>query len=199
MKRRKFLHQMIASTAWTPMAFSLREQSFNPPSARTGSPIHVGSAKQLFIDDSFVAERRGVRLVVNRPQLTGERCITADKPWEGFAVLAYNSIMEDEGVLKYGMTRSRMMGAGGAATRHRRMVCIGRSQISASFRSTAAGTPTLFFRLDAWFTNPIASLRIRTRPVLPGRNIKWLQTCDRPGVRWVPTWPRRRTACIGNY
>lgn len=100
MKRRKFLHQMIASTAWTPMAFSLREQSFNPPSARTGSPIHVGSAKQLFIDDSFVAERRGVRLVVNRPQLTGERCITADKPWEGFAVLAYNSIMEDEGVLK---------------------------------------------------------------------------------------------------
>lgn len=100
MKRRKFLHQMIASSALAPAALGLSGRSFSSPSLTNNSPIKVGSDKQLFIDDSLIATRRGVRLVVNRPQLTGERCITAEKPWEGFAVLAYNSVMEDDGIFK---------------------------------------------------------------------------------------------------
>jgi hypothetical protein len=88
---------MAASMALAPAAGSL---GFNPSDGQSRSPISVGSDRQLFIDDFLIAEGRGVHLVVNRPELTKERCITADKPWEGFGVLAYNSIVEDEGVLK---------------------------------------------------------------------------------------------------
>jgi len=97
MRRRNFLHQMAASMALTPVVGGLSLHGFDP---RSKSPISVGSNRQLFIDDFLIAEGRGVRLVVNRPELTGERCITAEKPWEGFGILAYNSIMEDEGVFK---------------------------------------------------------------------------------------------------
>ncbi len=97
MRRRKFLHQMAASVALTPVAGEL---GLHHSDGQSSSPIPVGSCRQLFIDDFLIAEGRGVRLVVNRPELTKERCITADKPWEGFGVLAYNSIVEDEGVLK---------------------------------------------------------------------------------------------------
>lgn len=83
--------------ALAPAAGSL---GFDPSDGQSRSPISVGSNRQLFIDDFLIAEGRGVHLVVNRPELTKERCITADKPWEGFGILAYNSIVEDEGVLK---------------------------------------------------------------------------------------------------
>ncbi|MEK7409615.1 MAG: hypothetical protein AAB225_31495 [Acidobacteriota bacterium] len=59
--------------------------------------IDVGGRKQLFIDDLFFAEVQGVRLTVNRPRLTGERCLVADQPWEGHRICAYNSVMEDGG------------------------------------------------------------------------------------------------------
>jgi hypothetical protein len=60
----------------------------------------VNSARQLFIDNSLIAEGRGIGLVVNRPDPTGERCVVTDKPWEGMGVWGYNSVMEDEGLLK---------------------------------------------------------------------------------------------------
>jgi len=41
---------------------------------------HVGSYKQLFIDYSLIEKREGNKIVVNRPYLTGERCIIAEKP-----------------------------------------------------------------------------------------------------------------------
>jgi hypothetical protein len=63
-------------------------------------PIPVNSSRQLFIDDSLIAEGRGVALTLNRPISTGERCVTAAKPWEGLMVNGYNSVMEDDGTLK---------------------------------------------------------------------------------------------------
>ena len=62
--------------------------------------IYVGSFKQLFIDYSTIKRKRGVEIVVNRPYLTGEKCIIAEKPWEGHRVGPYNSILEDNGVYK---------------------------------------------------------------------------------------------------
>ena len=97
MRRRNFLQYMTASVALAPVASELGLHHFD---GQSRSPISVGSNRQLFIDDLLIAEGRRVRLVVNRPELTKERCITADKPWEGFGVLAYNSVVEDEGVLK---------------------------------------------------------------------------------------------------
>ncbi|HDH07038.1 MAG TPA: hypothetical protein ENF87_01585 [Thermoproteales archaeon] len=63
-------------------------------------PIWIGSRRQLFPDYFLVEERFNVRIVVNRPRLTGEKCIVAEKPWEGHRVGPYNSVLEDNGVYK---------------------------------------------------------------------------------------------------
>lgn len=60
----------------------------------------VGSDKQLFIDDKLIEKSDGIKLIVNRPLVTGERCIVADKPWEIFGIGGYVSVMEDEGIYK---------------------------------------------------------------------------------------------------
>jgi len=67
---------------------------------RPVGPIRVGSSRQLFIDEVFFAQRQGVQLVVNRPTPTGERCLVADRPWEGHRICAYNSVLEEDGRLK---------------------------------------------------------------------------------------------------
>ncbi|MCL5005117.1 MAG: hypothetical protein M1404_01175 [Acidobacteria bacterium] len=100
MKRRRFLQHVAGSITAAPLVSELRLPAFSEPASRSTTPLDVKSERQLFIDDSFIAAGRDVRLVVNRPAPTGERCLVADKPWEGFGVLAYNSIMEDEGILK---------------------------------------------------------------------------------------------------
>ena len=53
-------------------------------SGRDEVHFDVGSEKQLFIDERFVASSRGVRLTVNAPQKTGERIVVRDRPWEGY-------------------------------------------------------------------------------------------------------------------
>ncbi len=100
MRRRSFLKDVVVSVALAPFASKVGLAAVGLSSGKNGPPLQIGSEKQLFIDDSLVAHGRGVHLQLNRPVLTGERCIRAEKPWEGFAVLAYNSVMEDEGVLK---------------------------------------------------------------------------------------------------
>lgn len=60
----------------------------------------MGSGKHLFIDLALIEKAENVRLVVNKPFKTGERCISAEYPWEGHRIGAYNTVMEDEGVYK---------------------------------------------------------------------------------------------------
>ncbi|MGH9343468.1 MAG: hypothetical protein ACRD19_06890, partial [Terriglobia bacterium] len=100
MKRRRFLQQLTGSMAVTTLVSERMMPNTGLPQSRITGPLELKSARQLFIDDLFIAEGRGVRLVVNHPSPTGERCLIADKPWESFAILAYNSIMQDAGVLK---------------------------------------------------------------------------------------------------
>ncbi len=100
MKRRRFLQNMTGAIAVAPLASGLSALGRGRPEPNPTGPLDVKSERQVFIDGSFIARSRGVRLAANRPVPTGERCLTADKPWEGFAVLAYNSIMDDNGVLK---------------------------------------------------------------------------------------------------
>jgi hypothetical protein len=70
--------------------------------AATGSTaaMNIGSAKQLFIDGAIVASSNDIRLTMNPPRKTGERCIVAERPWEGHRVCAYNSVVEDSGIYK---------------------------------------------------------------------------------------------------
>lgn len=59
----------------------------------------VGNRKQLFIDERFVLQSRGVRLTVN-PPIKRERVIVPEKPWESVGLGYYGTILEDEGIFK---------------------------------------------------------------------------------------------------
>lgn len=100
MKRREFLQQIAGTAATTSLVVGRGTSAFAQTTVRPSGLLQVQSNRQLFIDDLYVSEGHGVRLVVNPPEKTDVRCLTADKPWEGFGILAYNSIMEDDGVLK---------------------------------------------------------------------------------------------------
>jgi len=62
--------------------------------------MNIGSAEQLFVDNAIIASSTGIRLTMNPPRKTGEKCIVADRPWEGHRVCAYNSVAEDGGIYK---------------------------------------------------------------------------------------------------
>ena len=59
-------------------------------------PIHVGTQKQLFIDDRFIADSAGVDLVMNPARVRDEPVLVADRPWEA-SIAAYNTVIEDGG------------------------------------------------------------------------------------------------------
>mgnify|MGYP000672151490 CR=1 FL=1 len=63
-------------------------------------PIEVGTEKQLFIDPLFVERARNVKLTMNRPRKTGERCIVAEFPWEGHRVGPYNTVLDEGEVIR---------------------------------------------------------------------------------------------------
>jgi hypothetical protein len=48
-----------------------------------GSPLPVGSRKQLFIDERFIATSRGVHLVMNPPVKANQPVLASYLPWEG--------------------------------------------------------------------------------------------------------------------
>ena len=58
-------------------------------------PLRPGTAKQLFIDQRFIESSRGIRLVVNRPQPTGEKLVVPDKPWEDYWIADYASVIQE--------------------------------------------------------------------------------------------------------
>lgn len=57
--------------------------------------IEVGTRKQLFIDQRFVAEAEGVRRVVNPPVQHAEPVLTADRPWEALGISGYNTVLRE--------------------------------------------------------------------------------------------------------
>ena len=64
-------------------------------------PIDIGSSKQLFVDDRFIATGNGVELTMNPPYQAAEPVVTVDAPWEdpsdtSFGI--YSSVLrEDDG------------------------------------------------------------------------------------------------------
>ena len=59
-------------------------------------PLQVGTAKQVFIDGRFIANSENVKLVVNKPRITGEKLIVPDKPWEDFYIGSYISVIQED-------------------------------------------------------------------------------------------------------
>ena len=58
--------------------------------------IDVGSRKQLFIDERFIAENDGMTLTVN-PARTEEVVLRPERPWENKRVGVYSSVAEYDG------------------------------------------------------------------------------------------------------
>ena len=59
------------------------------------TPLDVGTKRQLFIDRRFIADSKGVELVVERPRLTGERLLVQDRPWEDFWIGGYTTVVQE--------------------------------------------------------------------------------------------------------
>jgi len=65
------------------------------------APIDVGSRKQLFIDERFIAASSGVELVMNTPQRDGRVLLTTDQPWEqGRVIGVYSSVLKEDNTVK---------------------------------------------------------------------------------------------------
>ena len=57
--------------------------------------IDVGTRRQLFIDERFIASRSGVTLTMNPPVQHAEPVLTPDKPWEELGIGAYNTVWRE--------------------------------------------------------------------------------------------------------
>jgi hypothetical protein len=71
--------------------------------AATAGPIQVGSRKQLFVDDRFVAWCQGVELTMNAPVKMNQPVLANDIPWEGepgATVGAYSSVIKEGGKIR---------------------------------------------------------------------------------------------------
>ena len=76
-------------------------------------PLDIGSSKQLFLDDRFIATGKGVELAMNPPYQAAEPVVTVDAPWEdpsdtSFGI--YSSVLgEDDGRVRmwYHVRRAR--------------------------------------------------------------------------------------------
>ena len=60
------------------------------------APIEVGTRKQLFIDERFIAASRGIELRMNLPVQHPEPVLFADKPWEALGIGAYNTVFREK-------------------------------------------------------------------------------------------------------
>ena len=58
-------------------------------------PLKIGTAKQVFIDDRFINNPQGVKLVVNKPRLDHEKLIVPENPWEDQVVGGYTSVIQE--------------------------------------------------------------------------------------------------------
>ena len=62
-------------------------------------PITIGSSKQLFADEHFIASAEGVELVMNSPYQAHEPVVTADAPWENpsdTSLGIYSTVLKEE-------------------------------------------------------------------------------------------------------
>ena len=60
------------------------------------TPIEVGNAKQLFIDELFIATSSSVTLKIQPPQKTGATVLKSEHPWES-ATINWFSVLQDKG------------------------------------------------------------------------------------------------------
>lgn len=65
--------------------------------AADAAPVDVGDRRQLFIDNLFFGEVRGIGLRVHQPRKTGDVTIAPDRPWERGGLGPYSSVLWHKG------------------------------------------------------------------------------------------------------
>ncbi|MFO7644103.1 MAG: hypothetical protein R6W95_06950 [Desulfosarcina sp.] len=71
---------------------------FGLGTVHAAAPIDIGSHKQLFIDDKFIASSNGIELTMNTPAKIGQPVLASDMPWddeESASVGWYSSVIKD--------------------------------------------------------------------------------------------------------
>ena len=86
-----------------------------PESSVSAELLDISTAKQVFIDNRFIAKSSNVELVVNRPRVTGEKLILADKPWEDFYIGDYTSVIQESDRIHMWYETRDLRGTGGMA------------------------------------------------------------------------------------
>jgi len=59
------------------------------------APLDIGDRRQVFVDQTFLAEAKNVTLVVHPPRKSGEQTIAPDRPWERGGIGPYSSVLHD--------------------------------------------------------------------------------------------------------
>ena len=61
--------------------------------------VDIGPRKEFFLDDHLIADKRNVELVINPGEKhPGNPLLRAEKPWEGWRIYLYGSVIFDEDV-----------------------------------------------------------------------------------------------------
>lgn len=66
-------------------------------SAALAGPIQVGDRRQVFIDRTFLADARGVEIVVHPPRKSGEMTVKPEGAWEKGGIGPYSSVLWENG------------------------------------------------------------------------------------------------------
>jgi hypothetical protein len=69
----------------------------SPAHAGPASPFNVGSKAQLFVDRILVREARGIVFTLHPAEKHPDNpLIRADRPWEGWRIVSYGTVLFDE-------------------------------------------------------------------------------------------------------
>jgi len=121
--------------------------------ARPAEPIDVGTRRQLFIDDRFIARSQGVTLRQNRPDLQHESLLLPEHPWESGMVCAMGSVVQHEGKVMLWYD-ARKWDAAARQPENTRRLCYAESTDGVRFTKPNVG----LFELDGSKENNIVSV-----------------------------------------
>lgn len=85
---------------WVALLAGLAALCLAPVTAGAGEPemvLRLGDRKWVTWDGSLFESTEGIAFEMQPPHRTGDRCLTADKPWESWQIGGFHSLLQDEG------------------------------------------------------------------------------------------------------